>query len=234
MSAMIWDSTTQAFKDAETPKVWDSSANAWKDAEGKIWNETAQAWEDAWNSELWLYNYGDQCIKNTGGWQNLNKSGQPSYSYNNIAPVFNVNNVVFGDTGTSYSKYGASTMVTTKKINTSRYKRVHINCVPTNSSPGGWGFYIWLFPENNFTYLYDLNSRTSFVAVQYLISSDAMYLRYNVNNNTVPYSKSGNVYTIDVAANLPQVYMTDWKRENYIAVGNMNGNTLTVYQVWFE
>lgn len=49
MSALIWDSTTQAFKDADTPKIY--SGSSFGDAEGKIWNETAQAWEDAWSSE---------------------------------------------------------------------------------------------------------------------------------------------------------------------------------------
>lgn len=66
MSALIWDSTSQAFKDADTPKIY--SGSSFGDAEGKIWNETAQAWEDAWNS--WngeLYDQGNEYIGVTGG-----------------------------------------------------------------------------------------------------------------------------------------------------------------------
>lgn len=54
MSALIWDSTTQAFKDADTPKIY--SGSGFGDAEGKIWNETAQAWEDAWSNALVFIN----------------------------------------------------------------------------------------------------------------------------------------------------------------------------------
>lgn len=76
MSALIWDSTAQAFKDADTPNI--NNENSFGDAEGKIWNETAQAWEDAWSS--WkgvLYDYGNECTSITGGWTIVrNNSGQ--------------------------------------------------------------------------------------------------------------------------------------------------------------
>lgn len=67
MPAKIWDTSTNAFKDAETPQI--HNGNSFGDAEGKIWNETAQAWEDAWSS--WngeLYDQGNEFTAITGGW----------------------------------------------------------------------------------------------------------------------------------------------------------------------
>ena len=34
MPAKIWDIATQAFKDAETPKIWDSTNNDFADSVG--------------------------------------------------------------------------------------------------------------------------------------------------------------------------------------------------------
>lgn len=48
MSAKIYDTTSQAFVDAETPKV--NSGGVFIDAEGKVYS--GGAWEDAWSGSL--------------------------------------------------------------------------------------------------------------------------------------------------------------------------------------
>lgn len=50
MSAKIYDTTQQAFVDAETPKVYDGSA--YVDANGKV--QDGGIWEDAWNTFRWI------------------------------------------------------------------------------------------------------------------------------------------------------------------------------------
>ena len=54
MSAMIWDETLSAFKEAETPRIY--GGGAWSFSSGKVWNKTEQAWEDAWGLDpnWWL------------------------------------------------------------------------------------------------------------------------------------------------------------------------------------
>lgn len=42
MPAMIWDSTSQAFKEAENPKIYKDTANAFVDSDGMVHNGAAQ------------------------------------------------------------------------------------------------------------------------------------------------------------------------------------------------
>ena len=49
MPAMIWDSSTSAWKEADTPKTWGSSVGAWKDTDGYCWVNGVQ--KEAWSSK---------------------------------------------------------------------------------------------------------------------------------------------------------------------------------------
>lgn len=76
MSAKIYDTTSQAFVDAETPKV--NSGGVFIDAEGKVYS--GGAWEDAWknmpvppvidgliNDFEFIGNFNDECGNATAG-----------------------------------------------------------------------------------------------------------------------------------------------------------------------
>lgn len=54
MSALIWDSSSQAFKESEIPKVY--SGGVWQDTEGKVWN--GSAWVEAWTNGLVFFKNG--------------------------------------------------------------------------------------------------------------------------------------------------------------------------------
>lgn len=46
MSAMIYDPTEQAFKEAETPMKFDNESQSWADTTGLAYNPDAEAWEE--------------------------------------------------------------------------------------------------------------------------------------------------------------------------------------------
>ena len=114
MPALIYDTTTQAFKDAETPKIYSSGDGAYVDAHGKIWDENAQAWVDAWvesGPPGYLYYQGNECKNITGGWEG---TGKPVGGWDiNGTLVKGSSSMTLTADGTGYSQasiyYNAST-----------------------------------------------------------------------------------------------------------------------------
>lgn len=80
MSVMLWDSASQAFKDATSIKRYDQQNDAWTDCtsaqvqENGVWVEKLQ------KPRTYLYKDGDECTNITGGWKY-----QP---YNYYSPAF--------------------------------------------------------------------------------------------------------------------------------------------------
>lgn len=154
MSALIWDSTTQSFKDADTPKIY--SGSSFGDAEGKIWNETAQAWEDAWNlglpDILELFYDGVSDTRYSGG---MGNTGYTQGSSRIDLPTLRSNGgglpyyLYFEETGSAsaYSVYGTINPIDLTKYNnliftTSNRKSYHpyadneaYVCITPNKSP---------------------------------------------------------------------------------------------------
>lgn len=117
MPALIYDTTTQAFKDADTPKIYSSSDGAFVDAHGKIWDETAQAWVDAWDTST-----GYELFSN-GAWN------VPFYIANSNVLYINPNNGAFtgktlGGGQTEYYCY------TNSKIDITDYSMLVIDMIP--------------------------------------------------------------------------------------------------------
>lgn len=50
MSAMIYDTTEQAFVEAETPMKFDQENQSWADTTGLAYNPEAGAWEEKWSA----------------------------------------------------------------------------------------------------------------------------------------------------------------------------------------
>lgn len=59
---MIWDSTSQAFVEAQTPMVYDTENQAWRETTGMAWNEQSQAWTKRWNSGAYVYGAASETI----------------------------------------------------------------------------------------------------------------------------------------------------------------------------
>lgn len=84
MSVMIWDSTSQAFKDATSIKRYDQQNDAWTDCtsaqvqENGVWVEKLQ------KPITYLYKDGDECTDITGGW---NLKYLPSYASTSYATL---------------------------------------------------------------------------------------------------------------------------------------------------
>lgn len=88
MGALIYDTNTEAFKDAETPKVW--GGGSFSDAEGKVYDDVNESWVDAWNdSKIYLFHNGDQCIPETGGWKRVGEKGQIISNYISCSMNYN-------------------------------------------------------------------------------------------------------------------------------------------------
>lgn len=58
MSAMIYDPTSQAFVEAETPMKFDTGNKSWADTTGMAYNPEAEAWEEKW-SQLKIVTFAD-------------------------------------------------------------------------------------------------------------------------------------------------------------------------------
>lgn len=50
MSAMIYDTTSQAFVEAETPMKFDTGNQSWADTTGLAYNPEVEAWEERWGN----------------------------------------------------------------------------------------------------------------------------------------------------------------------------------------
>lgn len=55
MSAMIYDPTSQAFVEAETPMKFDTGNQSWADTTGLAYNPEAGAWEEKWSADRNFY-----------------------------------------------------------------------------------------------------------------------------------------------------------------------------------
>ena len=52
MSAMIYDTTEQAFVEAETPMKFDADNQIWADTTGMAYNQEVEAWEEKWRVKV--------------------------------------------------------------------------------------------------------------------------------------------------------------------------------------
>ena len=110
MSVMIYDATSKAFKEAETPKIYSSSDQAWVETTGMSWNTEAQTWEERWGKKLFLYNYGDECTDITGGWVHRDRDYN-SYTPIQTSGIKNTDNIeIIGDTRTQCSLETSNTI----------------------------------------------------------------------------------------------------------------------------
>lgn len=55
MSVMIYDSTSQAFKEAQTPKVYDTENQAWRETVGMVYDKNDGAWIEKWGSSNYWF-----------------------------------------------------------------------------------------------------------------------------------------------------------------------------------
>lgn len=92
MPAMIWDSTLQAYKETDTPKIWNESAQAFVDCEGKMYN--GSAWVDVFSLPIRNFTIGIscRCRFNTEYYrQNIDRWGSASYVEATPSIVVNYN-----------------------------------------------------------------------------------------------------------------------------------------------
>lgn len=110
MSVKIWDTETQAFKDAQMLQRYDATAKAFTECTSAK-KQTDGVWQDVWPDGpkvLYLYKDGDECVDVTGGFsvcyisnsygngtatkeQNALSLLSPSYSQ---MPAFGTNNKI--------------------------------------------------------------------------------------------------------------------------------------------
>ena len=126
MSVMIWDSTSQAFVEAQTPMVYDTENQAWRETTGLIWDEQNQAWVEKWNQiqTLNLYNKGVLNTEIVGDFNNTNYGalGYKNAGYHLATPTFqnNSDNFYVSQTNTA----GTGTLFFTKSIDITKYKQI--------------------------------------------------------------------------------------------------------------
>lgn len=124
MSALIYDSTSQAFKEVGGAKVYSSGDSAYADSEGKVWDSTNQAWVDAWASRLVIYDNGVEHNPLTAdGWKSGNASVTAGTKYSDH---FNVASNI----------QTANILATSNKINFAKYKTLTITYKSNNTNPG--------------------------------------------------------------------------------------------------
>lgn len=58
MSVMIYDNTSQSFKEAETPKIFSPTDGAWRETTGLVYDSASKAWEEKWGTQVSAYVYG--------------------------------------------------------------------------------------------------------------------------------------------------------------------------------
>ena len=58
MAAIIYDSATGAFKDAETPLIYDAAAGAYKGSTGLVYDAASGAWAERWGTIEYLFKSG--------------------------------------------------------------------------------------------------------------------------------------------------------------------------------
>lgn len=86
MPAMIWDSATSAFKEADTPKIWDSTNQAWKDTEGYVYQNGA--WVERWTGRYYLVKNGRRVV---AGGEDYTTHGGGTISYGTDYVTFTPN-----------------------------------------------------------------------------------------------------------------------------------------------
>ena len=145
MPALIYDTSTQLFKEAENPKIYNESINAFVDSEGKVYNGTE--WVDVYGDKPGTaieagqdYNLGSGAHTNTNGIiqiRCLSKS-------NNIAVVQTYGVTIgswpgSGDLTASYRSYfgNLADAISGVKFHTVTATKVDKQVVYSNSAPEG-------------------------------------------------------------------------------------------------
>lgn len=123
MSVMIWDSTSQAFKEATSIKRYDQQNDAWTDCtsaqvqENGVWVEKLQ------KPRTYLYKDGDECTNITGGWK-YQPYNYYSSSFTSKTPIIERRPDSLYTKLTSITSFNCSLIGTAKVIDISKYSKM--------------------------------------------------------------------------------------------------------------
>lgn len=212
MSVKIYDSTIEAFKDAETPLIWDEQAQAWKDCVGLVWNESAQAWEERWGAQkiLYLYDQGNQCADITGGWSSgWSYGGGGTTSL--LANEFRVS-----------ANYGqnAKGLETNKAIDVSEYAKLIAEVTPLYCSNAT--------EQPNGLWMYAINNRSTWLEIQ-----KCTYASHITGGIATTYQRKYEGIPINSNTIIEYVLPRD-EKSKYVGIASYGGGIWRVTKVWLE
>lgn len=225
MAVKIWDSETQAFRDANNvPKRYSTDDNAWVDTTGNAFNTDAGAWEEKWgNKKTIIFDNG---INPFGIYNHL------KYGSHNSCPI---SNTISMSTNNPYENDWTGCGVRTNEpIDLSPYQKLFITVdISYNTYSSKVGFLLGIGSDSRTDTYNRVPEPNTWILWWHwgngtASKNHACKVAYRVDKNSQQMINGTNIFSINVSS-------VNEKRYFCMEVNAINGKILAnITKIWLE